>query len=218
MSHKEFFGTTDCDIYGGFLYFCISHLTGNSTFPNQLVEFLFLRSAFNGGVFHIGRTDGFVSLLSTFRTGMILTHFAIFFAIEFRNFLLAGIDTQAREVDGVCTHIGNLSVLVQMLGNNHRLADGKAQFAGSFLLKRRRGEGGSGRALHGFLDHRFDSECSILALLQEVFHFLVGFQTLGKCGLDLCLRTIGIGKGKDTIDAIVWLAVETLDFTLALNY
>ena len=89
---------------------------------------------------------------------MILTHLAIFCAIEFRDFLLAGIDTQAREIDRVRTHIGNLSVFVQVLGNNHRLTDGKAQFAGCFLLKRRRGEGRSRSTLHGLLDHRLDSE------------------------------------------------------------
>ena len=74
-------------------------------------------------------------LLCTLGIGAILARLAIFFAIKFLDFLLAGIDAERREVDRVSTHISNASVLIQVLRNHHRLADGESQFAGSLLLE-----------------------------------------------------------------------------------
>ena len=67
---------------------------------------------------------------------MILAYLAVLLTIELGNLFLAGIDTQAREVDRVSTHIGDLSVFIEMLGYHHCLADREAQLTGSFLLQR----------------------------------------------------------------------------------
>ena len=72
------------------LNLCVSHLTGNRTLPDQFVQTLLLARTLNLQTVHIGRTDGLVSLLSTFRVGVVLTRLAVFLAIETCNLLLAG--------------------------------------------------------------------------------------------------------------------------------
>ena len=126
LGNELFRCAANADIDSGLLHLGIGHLAGDGTFPNQFVQFLLLSRSLDGRVLHIGRADGLVSLLGTFRTGMILAYLAVWLAIEFLDFLLAGIDAQAGEVDRVGTHVGDLSVLVQVLGNHHRLANREA--------------------------------------------------------------------------------------------
>ena len=126
LSNKLLISTTDRDVHGSSLHNGICHLTGNGTFPNQFVQFTLLGSTFDGLLVHIGRTDGFVSLLSTLRTGTILANLRILFTIKVVDFFFSSIDTQAGKVDRVSTHIGDLSVLIQMLSHHHRLGNGKA--------------------------------------------------------------------------------------------
>ena len=126
LGNKLLVGTADRDVDRSLLNLCISHLTGNGTLPDQVVELTLLCGALNLCAIHVGRTNGFVSLLSTLRIGVILTYLAVFLAIELGNLLLAGIDTQTREVDRVSTHIGNLSVLIQVLSHHHGLTNGEA--------------------------------------------------------------------------------------------
>ena len=76
----------------------ISHLTGNGTLPDEFVQPTLLSSALNLRTIHIGRTDGLVSLLSAFRTGVILTHLGIFGTVQLLDFCLAGVDAQSRKV------------------------------------------------------------------------------------------------------------------------
>ena len=57
---------TDADIYGSLLNFRIRHLGGYGTFPYQVIQFSFLWTTFYFSIFHVGRTNGFVSLLSAF--------------------------------------------------------------------------------------------------------------------------------------------------------
>ena len=105
-----------------------------------------------------------------------------------------------------------------MLGHHHRLTHGKAQLAGCLLLQGRRGEGGGRRALHRFLRHRFYLIGGIYTLLQELLHLRVGLQSLGERGPYLRLRTVRIGNRKNTTDAIVRLALESLYLALAFHY
>ena len=126
LSHELLVSATDRNIDSRLLYLCISHLTGDGTLPDELIELALLSCTLNLCTVHIGRTDGFVSFLSTLGTGVVLAHLAVFLAVELGNLLLAGIDTQTREVHRVSTHIGNLSVFIQVLGNHHRLTDGEA--------------------------------------------------------------------------------------------
>ena len=54
-----------CNLYSGLLYLCISHLTGDGTLPDEVIELTLLSGTLNLRTLHIGRTDGFVRLLST---------------------------------------------------------------------------------------------------------------------------------------------------------
>ena len=158
-----------------------------------------------------------MGLLGSLRTGVILAYLRIFLAIEFADLLFRSIDTQAGEVDRVGTHVGNLSVFIQVLRYHHRLTDSKAQFAGSLLLQGTGGEGGSRCTLQRFFADAADGEGCFLALLQQPIYLLVSLQTLGQCGTHLTLRTVGIGDAKDGTDAIVRLAPELLNLTFTLH-
>ena len=118
---------------------------------------------------------------------MILAYLAVFLTVELGDLLLAGIDTQTRQVHGVRTHIGNLSVFIQVLGNHHRLTHGEAQFTGSLLLQGRSGEGRCRGTLQRLLADRLYGIGGIDALLQELLHLLVGLQALCQRGLYLRL-------------------------------
>ena len=95
LGNKLFVATADGDVDGGLLNLGISHLAGDGTFPNELVELALLDCSLYLRTLHIGRTDSFVSLLSTLRTGVILAYLAVFLAIELNNLFLAGIDTES---------------------------------------------------------------------------------------------------------------------------
>ena len=88
-------GYVDCRLF----QFCICHLRSNGALPDEFIEPLLLSRTLNGLPVHIGRTDGFVSLLGTLRTGVILTHLAVFGTIQVLDFLLRGIDAERRQVD-----------------------------------------------------------------------------------------------------------------------
>ena len=98
LSHELLVSATDRNIDGSLLYLRISHLTSDGALPDELVEFALLGCTLNLRTVHIGRTDGFVSFLSTLGTGVVLAYLAVFLTIELGNLLLAGVDTQAREV------------------------------------------------------------------------------------------------------------------------
>ena len=210
-------GAADGDVDRCLLDLGISHLTGDGALPDEFVELALLGGTFYLGTVHIGGTDGFVSLLGTLRTGVVLAHFGVFLAVELADFLLGGVDAQSGEVYRVGTHIGNLSVLVEVLGNHHGLADRKAQLAGGLLLEGRGGEGRCRRTLHGLLAHAIDGKGCLLALLQELRHLVVRLHALCQGGLHLGLRAVAVGDGKDGVDAVIGLAGERLYLTLTLD-
>ena len=107
-------------------------------------------------------------------------------------------------------------MLVQVLSNHHCLRHRKAQFAGSLLLQCRSGEGRCGCTLQWFLVDRLNGVGRVNTFLQELLHLFVGLQTLCERSLYLCLRTVGIGDGKDAGNTIVCLALEILYLTFAL--
>ena len=88
----------DTNRYRCLLDFGISHLTGDSTFPYQLIQTLLLGRALNFNFVHIGRTDSLVGLLSTFRTGVVLTSLTVFLTVDTYDLLLAGTQAEFRKV------------------------------------------------------------------------------------------------------------------------
>ena len=78
----------------GFLHFGRRHLRSNRPFPYQLVQ-LFLRSVASGEiVFHMRRSDTFVSFLRSFALGHILRRLGIVFTISFYYLILSHFDSR----------------------------------------------------------------------------------------------------------------------------
>ena len=75
---KVFGSRGGLDFDGGLFHYGISHLRCYGTFPNQVVEFLFLSGAFDGVVADICWADGFVGLLCAFRRSVVVSHFKVF--------------------------------------------------------------------------------------------------------------------------------------------
>ena len=217
LGDKLFFGGVHLDGNRCLLNICVGHLTGDGTFPDEVVETFLLCGAFYLYLVHIGRTDGLVGFLGTFRMGLVMTRLAVLLAIETVDFCLAGIDAEIRQVDGVGTHIGDTSVLIQSLGDHHRLTDGEAQLTGSLLLQGRCGKGRCWCTLHRLFLDAVHRECGVLAFLQEGLCLLCGLETGTQGGFDLRSRTVGVGDGKDTIHTIIGLALEILDLALTLH-
>ena len=108
-------------------------------------------------------------------------------------------------------------MFIQVLCHHHRLADGEAQLAGCFLLQGRSSEWRRRSTLQRLLADRLYGEVCFHTLLQEFLHLLVRLHALSQRCLYLCLRTIRIGNSKNTIYAIVGLALEVLNLALTLN-
>ena len=109
-------------------------MRSDSAFPDEFVESTLISSAFDGLLVEISRADGFVSLLSSFRLGVVLTRLDIFGTIILLDFLLGHTKSKARQVDRVGTHIGNLTGFVELLGDTHCVGHRETKFAGRFLL------------------------------------------------------------------------------------
>ena len=76
-----------------------------------------------------------MGFLCSLAVGDIVAWLAVLLAIEIGNLFLAGIDGKRREVHTIGTHVSDMSVLIEVLGNHHRLTDGESKFAGSLLLQ-----------------------------------------------------------------------------------
>ena len=63
--HELLVAGADADGDGGLLYLGICHLAGQGALPDEVIQALLLYGTLNRGLVHIGRTDGFVSLLGT---------------------------------------------------------------------------------------------------------------------------------------------------------
>ena len=148
---------------------------------------------------------------------MVVAWTAVFLAVGLDDFLLAGVDAEAGEVDRVGTHIRDLSALVEPLGHHHRLAHGEAQLAGCLLLQRRGGEGRCRRALQRLLLHVADDKLCRLALLQESQHLVVRLQTGIQLGLHFRDRPVGVGQTEDGVHTVEGFALESLYLALALH-
>ena len=117
------------------------HLAGNGTFPYKLIQLISVSVEF---CFHFLRrihnvrgTDGFVRFLSVFRLGFIFfCRFGqVSFAKIFQNCISAGADGFLRQVDGIGTHISDVTVFIKFLCHLHGLLCRKAKFTGGFLLQ-----------------------------------------------------------------------------------
>ena len=129
----------------------LCHLCGDSPFPDHRVQLGLAtgKALFLSG-FHLAasRTDGFVSLLRILGFTGVLSHLGMEILATIAGFhALAGRgDGLVREVHAVGTHIGDVTVFVQPLGDLHRLSGGHIELAVGFLLQGAGGERGIGLA------------------------------------------------------------------------
>jgi len=136
----------------------------------------------------VGRTDCLVGLLRVLRLARVAArlvgHVAAVIAV--RDRLASGADRLLRHVDAVGPHVGDQPVLVERLGDPHRVASREAELARGLLLKRRSGERRRRVLGEGFGLDRRNGEAA---------------------GFDLCLGGIGLALAPDR-KAIDLLAVK----------
>ena len=122
---------------------CLSsfrHLSRNRSFPDQLVErqLLCFETRFFGRTKGLPcRSNRFVGFLGSFRFGVILSGFRTEVVLAIEGFYTGscGFNRLIREMNGVCPHVGNKTLLVESLGNAHGLTGRKPQLSVGLLLQ-----------------------------------------------------------------------------------
>ena len=174
--------------------FGADHLRSYGALPDQVVEFLFGRGAFDRLAVDIRRADGLVRLLGLLALG---------------QFLL-------REVYGVGTHVGDETLLVEVLGDGHRLRNGHAQLAARLLLERRGRERRCRETLCGFLFGFRHGECGADATAEECLGLGLRFEARREFGLEDGLFGV-VGRVELCHDAEIGCRAEGDDLALALD-
>ena len=191
----------------------IGHLAGDGALPNKVIEAAFLLVALYLLLVHIGGTDGFVSLLSTFRTGVILASLDVLLAHLLCDDRFAGTQTEFAQIDTICTHIGDASAFIKVLGYHHGLSHSEAELVSRFLLQCACREWGSGRSFYGFCLNVLNGKLAILQALQECLCLFDCGETSAQFGFHFVAFSIE----EDSCDAIVLFAAEILNLAFTLN-
>src|SRR5699024_7227039 len=118
-------------------------------------------------------TNSFVSFLCCRIPGSVVARFIRyhFATVELGRLFTCRRDGLRGEDDRVGTHVGDVTVFVQPLGNLHGHSRREAQAPRGFLLQRRRGERSSRTTTIGFVLSRGDRE---LGAFQTAGHRLSG--------------------------------------------
>ena len=130
----------------------IGHLRGDRALPDEVVEAgLVAREPqfLGGGHAGAGRPDGLVRLLGSLGLGVELLGLGreILVAVAVHDGGTNRTDRLLREVGRVGTHVGDVTVLVELLRGRHRARRRHAELAVGLLLHRAGGEGRIGRVL-----------------------------------------------------------------------
>ena len=155
--------------------------------------------------------------LCTLGVGGVVAWLAVFLAIDVDNLFLAGVDAKLGEVYRVCTHIGDASVLIQMLCHHHGLRHGEAQFAGGFLLQGRGGEWRCRSALEWLLAHGRDGELGVFAFVEECQCLFMRLEACVEFRLDFRDGAVGIVEREDGVHPEERFTVEVLYFAFAFD-
>ena len=169
----------------GLLQLSVGHLAGQGAFANQRIESLLLRSAFNLLAAHICGADGLVGLLCSLGVRVVVATLVVVGSHFAGDDRAASVEAEVGEIHRVRTHIGDKTRFVERLRHAHGHSHGEAQLAGGFLLERGGGEGGSGGALGGTLNHTFYDEIGIFARFEESLCLLSCGKGAVERGLDL---------------------------------
>ena len=143
----------------------VGHLRGDGPLPDQFVQTepigieLGVESARRGESL-AGRPDRLVGLLGVLHLAGVLARrwMDVFVTIELARLVTRGVDRRLRQRGRVGPHVGDVAVLVELLGHAHRALSAEPQLAASLLLKRRCHERRVRAAGVGLLLHRGDSQ------------------------------------------------------------
>ncbi|CNV39309.1 Uncharacterised protein [Mycobacterium tuberculosis] len=124
----------------------IGHLRGYGALPNQLIEpeiinvgtVEFATHRVRGGKRFTGGPDSLVRFLGVLHLAGVLARRRrdVLVAVELARLGTCGVDRRLRQRGGVGTHIGDVAVFVQPLGDAHRPLGGEPQLAAGLLLQR----------------------------------------------------------------------------------
>ena len=103
----------------GFFGLCISHLRSQSAFANKVIQPLSLGICLYGLTRELSGTDSLVSLLRSLYLVCILSCFEILFTILRNDKFLCLLQGKIGQIDRICSHIGDISRLIELLGNQH---------------------------------------------------------------------------------------------------
>ena len=157
-----------------------------------------------------------MGLLSAFGLGLVVVPRRVFLAVEFGDLLLALGERLFGEVHRVGTHVGDQTLLVEVLRDGHRLRYGHAQLAARLLLERRGGERRRREALRGLLFGLGHGEGGTDAGVEELLGLLAGLEARRELGLED--RFVGIAGGMELgDDAEVGRRTEGDDLAFALD-
>ena len=139
----------------------VGHLGRDGALPDQLVEPVAVgvelgmqRTGGSEGV--PGRTDGLVCLLRVLDLAGVLPRrgMQILLAVQLTGLIARRVDRRLRQCRRVGSHVGDVAVLVEPLGDAHRALGREAQLSTRLLLQRRRHERRVGPAGVRLLLHR----------------------------------------------------------------
>ena len=154
--------------------------------------------------------------LSPFGLGLVVVPLGVFLPVKAGDLLLALGEGLLREVYRVGTHVGNETLLIEMLRDGHGLRNRHAQFAARLLLQGGGGERGCRKTLRGFFFGPEHREAGSDAGLQEVFGLLAGVEPVGELRFEK--RLVRVGGGIELgYHAEIGRGAESDDFALALH-
>ena len=138
----------------------VGHLGSYGALPNQLVQLKFLGVELRvqlagGGKSLTGGTDGLVRLLRILHLARVLARGGgkVIGAVKLACLSAGGLNAGFGKRGGVGTHIGDVTVLIEALGDAHGALGGVMQFAPGLLLQRRGHKGGVRLARVGLFLH-----------------------------------------------------------------
>ena len=212
-----------------------SHLAGQETAPNELVELILLAGQILlnlvGHQVHVGGTNGLVGVLSA-SLGLVVPGLGriVLLAVAGLNKTLGSGNGLLGEAQGVGTHIGDQThgalagdvyALIELLGDRHSAGGGHVQFAAGLLLEGGGGEGRRGIAKlllafhlgHGEGSGGHFGHDSLGFLLAVQFHLLLPAVEHG-----LEAAQVGAHPLQVHLDGPVLLGLEGADLLLPLHH
>ena len=175
----------DGDVHHGLLQFGIGHLAGEGTLPDEVVQPFGIAVGTGIAHHHVRRADGLVRLLGTLALAGVAAALAVARAV-LRGDLRGGrCDGAFTKVHRIGTHVGDVPLLIEPLGDPHGAVHTIAELPAGLLLQGGGGEGRGGRAFAGLLLHGVHRVFRTDAALQERHGLGLGGEAGGQFGLHL---------------------------------